>query len=221
MTVRLLPVAAVLGFAAAPAFASNQIVVRSTGPSAKAYPVGQQMPAGVKVSLRAGDRLTILGPRRATILQGPGSFEIAAANDTARFRRTRFSSLRGPAGVRGPWALDVDRSGRVCFTPKEKLSLWRSASYSDATVMISGAGLSPVALRWPAGRQTLTWPAELPIREGLTYRVHIGGRLAPTEWKMAAIGPWQLDRAAAAEMLLQYGCKEQLDQLVERALWEN
>jgi hypothetical protein len=87
-------------------------------------------------------------------------------------------------------------------------------------VTISGAGVTPVSLRWSSGAQSLVWPAGLPLDDGAVYRIHVAGRPAPTQWNIAVISPWTVDRAAAAEGLLRKGCAEQLEQLVERTLWE-
>lgn len=220
MRTRLLLAVSVLAVAA-PAMAAKQIVVRSSGPSAKVYPVGKQLDAGARVSLRAGDSLTVLGAAKAMVLQGPGSFKIAAGGDSDAFSRSRFSARRGPPLPRGPWAIDVEQSGQVCANAKQPISLWRSAAEADTTVTISGAKAKPVTLDWPAGSETLSWPAALPLHDGLTYRINIKGRSAPTEWKIASLSALAMDRAATADALLKRGCQPQLELLVERALWDS
>lgn len=220
MRTRPLLAASLLAFAA-PAMAANQIVVRSSGPSAKVYPVGKQLAAGAKVSLRAGDSLTLLGAAKALVLQGPGSFQIAAGGDSDAFSRSRFSARRGPPLPRGPWAIDVEQSGQVCAAAKQPISLWRSAADADSTVTITGAKVKPVTVNWPAGDETLSWPSALPLNEGLTYRITIAGQSAPTEWKIASLSTLAMDRAATADALLKRGCQAQLDLLVERALWDS
>ena len=68
------------GTAAAIAFAStagvaNVVVVKSLGPSAKAYPPGKTLPETAKISLQGGDVVTVLGPASAQTLRGPGNFD--------------------------------------------------------------------------------------------------------------------------------------------------
>jgi hypothetical protein len=220
MFTRLLLAASVVAFAA-PAMAAKQIVVRSSGPSAKVYPVGKQLEAGARVSLRAGDSLTVLGAAKARVLQGPGSFKIAAGGDTDAFSRSRFSARRGPPLPRGPWALDVEQSGQVCAAAKQPISLWRSVAEQETTVTITGAKGKPVTLNWPAGSESLSWPSALPLEEGRTYRVELEGRSAPTEWKIVSLGALAMDRAATADALLKRRCQAQFDLLVERALWDS
>src|SRR5205085_12101087 len=64
--------AALLG-AAAPA-AANVLVVRSTGPSAASYRAGQSLADNQRITLRAGDQLTILANGGTRTFRGPGTF---------------------------------------------------------------------------------------------------------------------------------------------------
>ena len=52
---------------------ANVVVVKSLGPSAKAYPPGKTLPANAKISLQGGDVVTVLGPSSAKTLRGPGT----------------------------------------------------------------------------------------------------------------------------------------------------
>lgn len=221
MASRLLIALALIAFAA-PAMAAKQIVVRSSGPSAKAYPVGKALDEGAQVSLRAGDTLTVLGPAKARILKGPGSFKLAAVAETSPYsRRSRFSARRGPPLPRGPWAIDVEQSGAVCVPAKQPLSLWRSSGDGESTVTITGKSGKPLTLSWAAGEQMLRWPGQMPLADGLAYRVKLAGQKAASEWTIRSLGAIQMDRSATAEAFLDRGCGAQLDALVERALWED
>src|SRR3954453_23963440 len=79
----------------ATAAVASVVVVRSLGPSAKAYPIGKTLPENAKISLQGGDVVTVLGPRSAQTLRGPGSFaagQVALAS--AASARGRFGALR-------------------------------------------------------------------------------------------------------------------------------
>lgn len=222
MTARLYIALALAAAAiAGPAMAAKQIVVRSSGPSAKAYPVGKALDEGAQLSLRAGDSLTVLGPAKARVLKGPGSFKLAAVAETSPYsRRSRFSARRGPPLPRGPWAIDVGQSGTVCVAAKQPLSLWRSSGDSESTVTITGKSGQAVTLNWAAGEQSLRWPDQMPLTDGLAYRVQLAGQTVPSEWTIRTVGSLAMDRSATAEAFLGRGCGAQLDALVERALWE-
>ena len=68
---------------------ANVVVVKSLGPSAKAYPVGKTIPANAKITLQGGDVVTVLGPSAAKTLRGPGNFDTGSV------------SLASAAGQRG------------------------------------------------------------------------------------------------------------------------
>lgn len=220
MTYRLTLILAALVIAT-PAMAAKQIVVRSTGPSAKAYPVGKPIAAGTKVNLRAGDSITVLGPAKARVFKGPGEFRVIEATEASAFSRSRFSARRGIALPPGPWAANVERSGPVCIAKGKTLSLWRPDEQSETSVTITGKGAKPATLRWPKGEATLAWPSALPLTDGAVYRLRTAGQKAAGDWTIAVIGEVPADRAATAEALLKRGCNAQLDQLVERTLAED
>lgn len=220
MSSRLLIALSLVAFAA-PAMAAKQIVVRSSGPSAKAFPIGKQINEGAQVSLRAGDSLTVLGPAKALVLKGPGSFKLAAAAETSPYsRRSRFSARRGPPLPRGPWAIDVAQSGAVCVAARQPLSLWRASGEAESTVTIIGPVGKPLTLSWAAGEQSLRWPEQMPLKDGLAYQIQVAGQKAPSKWTIRSVGSLAMDRSATAEALLGRGCEAQLEALVERALWD-
>ena len=66
-------VATGIGFATNAAQAQS-IVVRSSGPSATVYPQGKKLAVNAKVTLKPGDKLTVLDKAGTRVLAGPGSF---------------------------------------------------------------------------------------------------------------------------------------------------
>ena len=54
------------------------LVVRSAGPSAKAYPAGMKIAATGRLTLRAGDSLTLIGAGEPRTIQGPGTFSASS-----------------------------------------------------------------------------------------------------------------------------------------------
>ena len=58
---------------------ANIVIVRSTGPSARTYPAGQQVADTGRIALRTGDRVVLLGPGGTRTLSGPGNFPAAPA----------------------------------------------------------------------------------------------------------------------------------------------
>src|SRR3954468_11299668 len=82
---------------------ANVVVVKSLGPSAKAYPPGKTLPESAKISLQGGDVVTVLGPASAQTLRGPGNFAAGqvAMNATAA-SRGRFGALRAAEIAQNP-----------------------------------------------------------------------------------------------------------------------
>src|ERR1700754_4805513 len=87
-------------FMGSSAFASV-VVVKSLGPSAKAYPPGKTLPESAKITLQGGDVVTVLGPASAQTLRGPGNFA-AGQMALASAERGRFGALRASEVAKNP-----------------------------------------------------------------------------------------------------------------------
>src|SRR3954451_3048160 len=121
---------------------ANVVVVKSLGPSAKAYPPGKTLSETAKISLQGGDVVTVLGPASAQTLRGPGNFDAKqVALASAAGQRGRFGALRAAEVAHNPsiWDIDASQGGKVCVTDASKLQLWRSDSETEATVQIHAA----------------------------------------------------------------------------------
>src|SRR5687768_10681002 len=99
------------------AIAAKVVIVRSIGPSAKAYPPGKALPDSASIKLGSGDIVTLIGPSSSKTLRGPGTF--SASTPTAQLamasgRRGRFGALRTGEVAKNPslWDLDVTQSGK-------------------------------------------------------------------------------------------------------------
>ena len=126
---------ALLGAALAftPSAASAGVVVKSTGPSAGTYPVGRQVADSATITLRSGDRITVLTERGTRVMQGPGTFRVGegATRTRRRFsdltqrgssRRVRTGAVRGAGDGEGApqtppkiWDVDVAVAGTFCL----------------------------------------------------------------------------------------------------------
>jgi len=116
------------------------VVVKSSGPSSSDYPVGQQIDDDASITLRAGDRITVLTDDGTRAMQGPGQFRVGegATRTRARFsnltrsraaRRVRTGAVRGAEGgeARNPnlWFVNIAAPGNVCLLDLEAIRLWR------------------------------------------------------------------------------------------------
>ena len=213
------------GTAVALAFAStagvaNVVVVKSLGPSAKAYPPGKTLPESAKISLQGGDVVTVLGPASAQTLRGPGSFDAKqVALASAAGQRGRFGALRAIEVAHNPsiWDIDASAGGKVCVADPAKVQLWRADSDAPITVQIRSADGSSQELSWAAGKALAAWPTALPIKDGAEYTVEWpdGGDTSKLDVVRVASPP--ADLVGAAQVLIDHGCQKQLDLLVESA----
>jgi len=200
---------------------ASVVVVRSLGPSSKSYPPGKTLAESAKITLQGGDVVTVLGPNSAQTLRGPGNFNtstVALASASSN-KRGRFGALRAGEIAKNPsvWDIDATQNGKVCVTDTSKLQLWRPDSTAEATVNIrtSDGAVQPVT--WVAGNSSVAWPAGLPLTSGADYQIEwqdTGEKSNVTIIQVPASGD---DLVGAAQLLIQNGCDNQLDVLVDSA----
>ena len=230
----LFGVAAVtIAFMAVPVQAQS-IVVRSSGPSATAYPQGKKLATNAKVTLKAGDKLTVLDKAGTRVLAGPGSFTLDGSvsrdvGTTTRVAgaisstgvRTRTGAVRGAPGPARPagapnapdsvWYIDVSKGGAWCVANPASLVLWRPNRAEEANAKLTPAGGKPVDIVWKKGNPLKLWPsAALPVVEGgrYTFSDPVGPSVTLTLHLLSAV---PADDLAVAGMLADKGCKAQLD----------
>jgi len=200
--------------------AANVVVVKSLGPSAKAYPPGKTLPETAKINLQGGDVLTVLGPASAQTLRGPGNFDAKQVTlASAAGQRGRFGALRAAEVAHNPsiWDIDASQGGKVCVTDASKLQLWRSDSETPATVQIHAADGTTQELNWAAGATLAAWPAALPINNGASYQIEWPDTGEKSSLNFVSVPGTPGDLVGAAQVLIENGCQKQLDLLVESA----
>ncbi|MEP3226941.1 MAG: hypothetical protein ABJO01_13275 [Parasphingorhabdus sp.] len=218
---------------------AQNMVVRSTGPSAKSYPAGKKLASNVRITLKKLDSVTILSKSGTRVLKGPGTFSLGKTASRQSNSSTRFASFinnRGTsrartgavrsAGVtavntapKNPnlWYLDVTKGGKFCVADANALVLWRPDYTGSATASIvepNNGAVTQVA--WRKGNPLKSWPkSSAPLTNGASYRL-IGSNVEKSvevNFVMLGQAPENLDQAA--EMLIANGCQSQLDLLVE------
>ena len=200
--------------------AANVVVVKSLGPSAKAYPPGKTLPETAKINLQGGDVVTVLGPASAQTLRGPGNFDAKqVALASAAGQRGRFGALRAAEVAHNPsiWDIDVSQSGKICVTDTSKLQLWRPDSETAATVQIHSADGATQELSWAAGSALTAWPAALPIKNGASYQIEWTDTGEKSSVDFVSVPGTPGDLVGAAQVLIEHGCQNQLDLLVDSA----
>ena len=205
-------------------------MVRSVGPSAKAFPPGKSLPENSKITLKANDSLIVLDGRGTRTLRGPGTF--APGTRTQATSRTGLSPLTGAGQQAGP-----DRRGAQCrfgaaqpehlaCRHRQELDGLRRWHWSGPAVAgrLGGAGhdhgqpagcSSPQTIELAAGEAIAAWPQGLPIADGASYQLSWPGAPAPTALKFETLPPGPVGLEEMASSLIQHGCEAQLDLLIE------
>lgn len=210
---------------AATAASANVLVVRSSGPSANAYPAGRSLADNAQINLRQGDTLVVLRAGGTRTFRGPGTFSPSAAAQAGvrtadnNGRRARIGAVRSagilPASPTTIWQVDVSQSGTMCLANARDVTLWRPDASQTASLAISGPG-GARTLEWPAGRATLAWPSDMAIAGG-EYQLAQSGVAVPSRVTFRPLGSAPGDMQGVAEALIRNGCREQLDLLVDSA----
>jgi hypothetical protein len=221
--------AAAIALASAGAAAANILVVRSSGPSAKAYPPGRSLPANARVVLRQGDTLVLLDGRGTRTVRGPGNFAAGAAaqvgtrsaltvNNNGRIGRVG-ASRGNPETVRPPsiWHVDVSQSATACVADPRNVILWRPNATQTVNLSIApaGSGGNARSFTWTAGQTTLAWPADLSVANDAEYRLSVQGVAVPTRIKFRVLPAQPSGLDAQAQAFIQNACQAQLDVLID------
>ncbi|MEO9601430.1 hypothetical protein [Parasphingorhabdus sp.] len=217
---------------------AQNMVVRSTGPSASSYPAGKKMANDAKISLRAQDQVTILTKSGTRVLKGPGTFSLAqgsSSTSSASRRLSRFITNRGSSRARtgavraagsvavttpnnpNLWFLDMTKGGKFCVANPNGLVVWRPDYTGSATASIvepTNGNVTEIA--WRKGNPLKAWPkAVLPVTDGASYRL-LGSNISQSvEVNFVVLKNQPTDLDDAASMLIENGCTGQLDLLVE------
>ena len=199
---------------------ASVVVVRSLGPSAKAYPPGKTLPESASISLKGGDVVTLLGPSSAQTLRGPGNFNAKSVTlASAAGKRGRFHALRTADVVRNPsiWDLDVTQSGKMCVTKTSKLNLWRPDAQAAAKVNIRSSDGKTQTVDWAPGKASIAWPASLPVADAAEYQIEWPSSGEKSSVQFVTVAKAPADMVGAAQVLIEHGCQNQLELLVESA----
>ena len=219
MKVRFLAAAAALTAFTAISASAAVIVVRSSGPSARAFPAGKALQDNEKLALKANDMVVLLDSRGTRTLRGPGSFSaastgparsassLAALTGQGRSRR-RVGAVRGPV-ARSIWQADSQKSETMCFANPSDISIYRDNIATAETVTLKDLTSGKSAkVNFPVTMQTAPWPASVPIAANGRYQI------GSTTVSMKSIAPIPAGLEGMAQSLIRNDCQGQLDILI-------
>jgi hypothetical protein len=167
--------------AAGPVAADVVVVEAKNAPT---YRPGTILAGGTIVTLKTGAHLTVIdqsnrgwtitGPWQAPVGDpggGPWLEKIAEILLSGR-RDLPDTSRGGGDHPEGPALLDVGLSGTRCAAPGGSPGFWRPAAKADAAfVLVDLDTNGRVRGLWPAGAESLAWPADLAVSFEHEYQI--------------------------------------------------
>lgn len=213
------------------------VVVSVSGPSAATYPVGRKIADNARITLKAGDIVTVLNGGNTRVLRGAGTFSLGAKKRSAsrgafsaltrqrsaqRVRTGAVRNVPGMSTVTRPnlWYVDVAQSGAHCLANDKNVRLWRATNQGGAAYNVSIDGRStPVS--FADGDMIVPWDSgAMPLSSGVDYMIGLDG-----EEPSVTVSFVVLDKAARnpedlAAQLIENGCMKQLELLTSVTLVE-
>lgn len=213
--------------------AQASVVVASSGPSAGKYPVGKKLSAADVIKLENGDKITLLDDRGTRVLQGAGVY--SASKSRGASRSTTFAALTrqrastqvrtgavrdvtfGPVRSPNLWYVNLAESGPVCIVDPATVSVWRPEyEKPESYAITSQSGGASETVSFQKSDMILPWDAaKLPISDGASYTVANRTNGQSRNIRFVVLENEPKGAEEAAEMLLQEGCKAQLDLLTD------
>ena len=221
---------AILALPSAAARADDMVVVAARG---IALAPGSRIDPAKPLVLEQGQHVTLIALNGVTLkLDGPYDKAPALANGGSDLKEalaalvTQDQARTTEAGVTragttvahlpAPWLLDVSRSGNVCLLAGAKPVFWRPGSKNRAHLTVMPADRSwKGEANWPAGRDLLSAPADLPVHGDAVYFMTIdGGEESAVTVNLV---PGTLGSAAMqAAWLAHQGCEAQAEALMRQ-----
>lgn len=214
-----------------PEAAEAGVVIKSSGPSAGSFPVGKKVDDQGRITLKAGDSVTILSNGKTRIISGAGTHRIAQRGAAKRSTysiltrkqastRSRAGVSRGTEGGQTPqrsniWHVDVSQSGTMCVSDPAAVSMWRPGFGMASTYVVANAS-SPehVHVSFASDSMTTPWDAaRMPITDGAQYTITGPDGTEPVAITFAVFDSEPVGPEAMAEALIAKGCTGQLDLL--------
>ena len=217
-----------IAFGAAAAQAAV-LVVRSSGPSSKAFPAGKAVPENQVITLRANDVVILLDSRGTRTLRGPGKFtatasasaaatsSLAALTGQSNNRRSRVGAVRRPpsgaTSGRNVWQADVARSGNICIANPADLGLYRADAAKAERITITDANGKSAAVQFSEGQKIASWPSDVPVTANARYQIKGAGEGTTVTARWISPVPGGLE--GLAQTFIRNDCQAQLDVLID------
>lgn len=226
----IIPTAVFAALVAGSAAHAGSIVVRSS--DTKLWPTGKVLADNAKISLKAGQSVTILDGKGTRVLNGPGTFSTVVGGGTAQEARVknilgnsgtrvaRTGAIRGTDTKAKPtsiWQADISRGGTICVANSAGFSAWRPLAATQGTytaTRLSDGKSAP--LIFAAARPQTLWPTtDLPVKNGDTFRISGGDLSSPVDVRFAVMDAQPTGLETTISEMMGRGCTAQYELLID------
>lgn len=217
---------------ATPQAAQAGVVVASSGPSSATYPAGKKLKDTDRITLRAGDSVTVLDSRGTRVISGAGT-HVVGARGTSRAstfasltrrnsgRRARTGAVRSgrTSGPSTPaaniWNVDVSQGGNVCMTDLSSINLRRPGTQGQSTYRVSSADSTEhLHVTFEDGKaDSALDTTRLAITAGESYMISGPNGAAPVMITFTMLDGAANEPEGLASGLIANGCTTQLELL--------
>ncbi len=168
--------------------AAELVVVASSAPSLK---LGQVVNSDAPLDIPEGASVTVVSSSGKTVTlkgphAGPAGIGGGSSGDDTRLIASLSSLVSGsgkettsvgvmravapPAPPADPWAIDIGDSGDHCVPAKGSAKLWRANGKRARVLILKNlSDKTKARADWPAGANTLTWPSQVTLSDGVQY----------------------------------------------------
>lgn len=220
---------------------ADVLVINASGPSASEYPRGTKLADDARITLKRGDRMTVLDDGGTRILAGPATIALSAASIANRDRAQRLMrSLRdtrpsrtgvvrrvasapdGPVTVKEKrpdrlWFVDIYKPGTFCMVPDAGPQLFRAMTGEALRLRFDPAQGGEAKLVFvPAFATSAILPLPKPaLRMSQSWIVSEENSDKMRTITLMTIADPEDNATAMAEALLNAGCEVQLGYFAE------
>ncbi len=211
--------------------AAQLVVVAGGAPGLKLGQVVESdasldIPAGASVTLvsESGETVTLKGPHSGPpglggyggdkgLVSSLSSLLAGSNRETGSLGVMRAISPKTPPD--DPWVIDIGRSGPHCVAATGGVVLWRAEHKKARIISLKNlADKSRSITNWPAGRNTLNWPAEVSLQDGARYLVGMKGSRAKKKLTLHLVPATLPTDPHRAAWMAQKGCTVQAKRLL-------
>ncbi len=118
-------------------------------------------------------------------------------------------------GPKNPWDINIALPGDHCVNPKGAVKLWRPKPKKAVKVSVKNVKTKQrESFKWPARAKQMTWPTEVPVKNGATYLIRVKGASLSTKLRVHIVPTKFPTTTHQVVWMAKRGCRVQAKKLV-------